>query len=79
MNNYYEQTLFRTCKKQRQQTQLDLEKLRPVLQNIFIRGRFLLLSVALVDLHDAKELMLDFVLSSLLPLRHVACDSAASI
>ena len=38
---------------------LDLEKVRPVFQDIFKRNGFSLLSVALVDFHDAMELMLD--------------------
>ncbi len=38
---------------------LDLEKVRPVWQEMFKRNGFSLLSVALVDFHDAMELMLD--------------------
>lgn len=41
------------------QAHLDLEKVRPVFQDIFKRNGFSLLSVALVDFHDAMELMLD--------------------
>jgi hypothetical protein len=41
------------------QAHLDLEKVRPVFQEIFKRNGFSLLSVALVDFHDAMELMLD--------------------
>jgi hypothetical protein len=38
---------------------LALEKVRPVFQDVFKRNDFSLLSVALVDFHDAMELMLD--------------------
>lgn len=38
---------------------LDLEKVRPVFQNIFKRNGFSMLSIALVDFHDAMELALD--------------------
>jgi hypothetical protein len=41
------------------QAHLDLEKVRPVFQEIFKRNGFSMLSVALVDFHDAMELMLD--------------------
>ena len=41
------------------QAHLDLEKVRPVFQDIFKRNGFSMLSVALVDFHDAMELMLD--------------------
>ena len=42
-----------------QQTHLDLEKIRPVFQEQFKRNGFSMLSVALVDFHDAMELMLE--------------------
>ena len=38
---------------------LALEKVRPVFQEVFKRNRFSMLAVALVDFHDAMELMLD--------------------
>jgi hypothetical protein len=38
---------------------LALEKVRPVFQEVFKRNGFSMLSVALVDFHDAMELMLD--------------------
>ena len=38
---------------------LELEKVRPVFQDMFKRNGFSLLSVALVDFHDAMEVMLD--------------------
>jgi hypothetical protein len=38
---------------------LRLEKVRPVFQDMFKRNGFSMLSVALVDFHDAMELMLD--------------------
>ena len=38
---------------------LELEKVRPVFQEMFKRNGFSLLSVALVDFHDAMEVMLD--------------------
>lgn len=41
------------------QAHLDLEKVRPVFQEIFKRNGFSMLAVALVDFHDAMELMLD--------------------
>jgi len=41
------------------QAHLDLEKVRPVFQDIFKRNGFSMLSVALVDFHDTMELMLD--------------------
>ena len=41
------------------QAHLDLEKVRPVWQDMFKRNGFSMLSVALVDFHDAMELMLD--------------------
>jgi hypothetical protein len=41
------------------QAHLDLEKVRPVFQDIFKRNGFSMLSVALVDFHDAMELMLE--------------------
>jgi Protein of unknown function (DUF2892) len=41
------------------QAHLDLEKVRPVFQELFKRNGFSMLSVALVDFHDAMELMLD--------------------
>lgn len=42
-----------------QQAHLDLEKVRPYFQEIFKRNGFSMLSVALVDFHDAMELVLD--------------------
>lgn len=41
------------------QAHLDLEKVRPVFQEIFKRNGFSMLAVALVDFHDAMELVLD--------------------
>lgn len=41
------------------QAHLDLEKVRPVFQDIFKRNGFSLLSVALVDFHDAMEMVLE--------------------
>lgn len=41
------------------QAHLDLEKVRPIFQEQFKRNGFSMLSVALVDFHDAMELMLD--------------------
>lgn len=41
------------------QAHLDLEKVRPVFQEVFKRNGFSLLAVALVDFHDDMELMLD--------------------
>jgi hypothetical protein len=41
------------------QAHLDLEKIRPVFQDIFKRNGFSMLAVALVDFHDAMELILD--------------------
>jgi hypothetical protein len=41
------------------QAHLDLEKVRPVFQDIFKRNGFTMLAVALVDFHDAMELVLD--------------------
>ena len=41
------------------QAHLDLEKVRPVFQEQFKRNGFSMLSIALVDFHDAMELMLD--------------------
>jgi hypothetical protein len=41
------------------QAHLDLEKIRPVFQDIFKRHGFSMLAVALVDFHGAMELMLD--------------------
>jgi hypothetical protein len=41
------------------QAHLDLEKVRPVFQEMFKRNGFSMLSVSLVDFHDAMELMLD--------------------
>lgn len=38
---------------------LDLEKIRPLFQDIFKRNGFSMLAVALVDFHDAMELILD--------------------
>jgi hypothetical protein len=38
---------------------LGLEKVRPVFQDVFKRNQFSMLSVALVDFHDAMETMLD--------------------
>ena len=42
-----------------QQAHLDLEKVRPVFQEIFKRNGFSMLAVTLVDFHDAMELILD--------------------
>lgn len=42
-----------------QQAHLALEKVRPVFQDIFKRNGFSMLAVALVDFHDAMELMLE--------------------
>jgi hypothetical protein len=41
------------------QTHLDLEKVRPVFQELFKRNGFSMLSLSLVDFHDAMELVLD--------------------
>ena len=41
------------------QAQLDLEKVRPVFQEMFKRNGFSMLSVSLVDFHDAMERMLE--------------------
>ena len=41
------------------QAHLDLEKVRPVFQELFKRNGFSMLSVSLVDFHDAMELILD--------------------
>ena len=41
------------------QAHLDLEKVRPVFQDMFKRNGFSMLAIALVDFHDAMELMLD--------------------
>lgn len=41
------------------QAHLDLEKVRPVFQDMFKRNGFSMLAVALVDFHDAMELMLE--------------------
>jgi hypothetical protein len=41
-----------------QQAHLGLEKVRPVFQEVFKRNGFSLLAIALVDFHDAMELML---------------------
>jgi hypothetical protein len=41
------------------QAQLDLEKVRPVFQEVFKRNGFSMLAVSLVDFHDGMELMLD--------------------
>jgi hypothetical protein len=38
---------------------LDLEKVRPVFQDLFKRNGFSMLAIALVDFHDAMELALD--------------------
>ena len=38
---------------------LDLEKIRPVFQEMFKRNGFSMLSITLVDFHDAMELLLD--------------------
>ena len=38
---------------------LDLEKIRPVFQDMFKRNGFSMLAIALVDFHDAMELALD--------------------
>ena len=42
-----------------QQAHLDLEKVRPVFQQLFKRNGFSMLAVALFDFHDTMELMLD--------------------
>ena len=42
-----------------QQAHLDLEKVRPVFQELFKRNGFSMLAVSLVDFHDAMELVLD--------------------
>ena len=42
-----------------QQAHLDLEQIRPVFQEMFKRNGFSMLAVALVDFHDAMELMLE--------------------
>jgi hypothetical protein len=42
-----------------QQAHLSLEGVRPVFQDLFKRNGFSMLSVALVDFHDAMELMLE--------------------
>lgn len=41
------------------QAHLELEKVRPVFQELFKRNGFSMLSISLVDFHDAMELMLD--------------------
>jgi len=41
------------------QAHLDLEKVRPIFQEIFKRNGFSMLAVALVDFHDSMELLLD--------------------
>jgi hypothetical protein len=41
------------------QAHLDLEKVRPVFQDLFKRNGLSMLAVALVDFHDAMELLLD--------------------
>lgn len=41
------------------QVHLDLEKIRPLFQDIFKRNGFSMLSVALVDFHDAMEVLLE--------------------
>lgn len=41
------------------QAHLDLEKVRPIFQDVFKRNGFSMLAVALVDFHDAMELVLD--------------------
>jgi hypothetical protein len=41
------------------QAHLDLEKVRPVFQEMFKRNGFSMLAVALVDFHDAMEMVLD--------------------
>lgn len=41
------------------QAHLDLEKVRPIFQDVFKRNGFSMLAVALVDFHDAMELILD--------------------
>lgn len=41
------------------QAHLDLEKIRPVFQDMFKRNGFSMLSVALVDFHDAMETVLE--------------------
>jgi hypothetical protein len=40
------------------QAHLDLEKVRPIFQDVFKRNGFSMMSVALVDFHDAMELIL---------------------
>jgi Protein of unknown function (DUF2892) len=40
------------------QAHLDLEKIRPIFQEIFKRNGFSMVSIALVDFHDAMELIL---------------------
>ena len=40
------------------QAHLDLEKVRPIFQDVFKRNGFSMLSIALVDFHDAMELIL---------------------
>ncbi len=40
------------------QAHLDLEKIRPIFQDVFKRNGFSMVSVALVDFHDAMELIL---------------------
>jgi hypothetical protein len=40
------------------QAHLDLEKVRPIFQDVFKRNGFSMLAVALVDFHDAMELIL---------------------
>jgi tetratricopeptide (TPR) repeat protein len=41
------------------QAHLTLEQVRPVFQDVFKRNNFSMLSIALVDFHDAMELILD--------------------
>lgn len=41
------------------QAHLDLEKVRPVFQEFFKRNGFSMLSIALIDFHDAMELILE--------------------
>jgi Protein of unknown function (DUF2892) len=41
------------------QAHLDLEKIRPIWQDVFKRNGFSMLAVALVDFHDAMETILD--------------------
>lgn len=41
------------------QAHLDLEKVRPVFQELFKRNGFSMLSIALIDFHDAMELVLE--------------------